>query len=144
MIYFSQRISSEKSGDSFKRQEESWRRAYAVAGSLRERFPQIDQVVVDMVFEDVKKAGTYSTQMRSFSASAKAFFAFPCPRTLCLDGGYDLDPLIVELLAAGDTSAMGIMECRGALGATRSEDARCLLRMHYRIQIHYKVPVRRN
>jgi hypothetical protein len=81
--------------------------------------------------------------MRSFSASAKAFFAFACPRTLCLHGGFDFDPLIVDLIAAGDTIATGTVECRGGLGRTPSEDTRCLLQLHYRIQISYRAPADR-
>ena len=68
-------------GDSFKRQQESWRHAYAQASSLRERFPSVEQLVVEMTFIDPKGMGRYSAQMRGFSPAAKAFFAIPCPRT---------------------------------------------------------------
>jgi hypothetical protein len=140
MMHFSHRTSNAKLGDSFKRQQETWRRAYAESCSLRERFPQVEQLVVDMTFTDVKEIGRYSAQMRSFSASAKAFFAIACPRTLCLDGGFDLNSIILDLLGTGDTASMGTLECRGWVDPKRSEHARCLLRMHYRIQVLYDTP----
>jgi hypothetical protein len=143
MIYFSQRISSEKSGDSFKRQEESWRRAYAVAGSLRERFPQIDQVVVDMVFEDVKKAARTHTDAQLLGFR-KGLFAFPCCPGRFVSMAATTSIPDRRAACGGRYQRHGDHGAPSALGATRSEDTRCLLRMHYRIQIHYKVPVRRN
>jgi hypothetical protein len=140
MMYLSHRNPNEKPGDSFKRQRETWRRAYAEACSLRERFPQVELVVVDMAFTDVKQMGRYSAQMRSFSASAKAFFAIAGPRTLCLDGGFDLDPIVLDLLGTGDTTTTGTLECRGWVDPTRPEHARCLLQMHYRLRVFYDAP----
>jgi len=127
-----------KLGDSFKRQQEAWRRAYAEALSLRERFPQVEQLVVNMTFTDVKAMGRYSEQMRSMGASAKAFFAIACPRTLCLDGGFDLDAIVLGLLAGGETASMGTLQCCGWVDPTRAEHSRCQLQMHYRIEISYE------
>jgi hypothetical protein len=140
MMHFSHQNPNAKLGDSFKRQHELWRRAYAEACSLRERFPQVEQLVVDMAFTDVKEMGRYSAQMRSFSASAKAFFAIACPRTLCLDGGFDLDSIVLDLLGTCGTTSMGTLECRGWVDPTRPEHARCRLQMHYRIQVRYDAP----
>lgn len=140
MIYLSHRHPNGKAGDSFKRQQETWRRAYAEAASLRERFPQVGQLVVNMSFADVRRIGSYSAQMRSFSGSAKAFFAIACPRTLCLDGGFDLDSVVLELLEAGKTTSTGTLECPGWVDPTRSERARCLLHVQYRVQVLYDAP----
>jgi len=138
MMRLSHQNPNAKLGDSFKRQQEAWRRAYAEAHSLRERFPQVEQIIVDMAFTDVKGMGRYSAQMRSLSASAKAFFAIACPRTLCLDGGFDLDSIVLDLLGSGDSASLGTLQCRGWLDPTRPEHARCLLQMHYRIQVRYE------
>ena len=126
-----------KQKDPFRRQHETWRRAYAEACSLRERFPSVEQFVVEVAFADSKELGTYSPQMRSLSASAKAFFAIACPRTLCLDGGFDLDSIIRAMLGNGETVSFGTLECQGWLDPARPEKARCLLQMHYRLQARY-------
>jgi hypothetical protein len=131
---------SKSSGDSFRRQQDAWRRAYAEALSLRERFPAVEEIVFEMAFTDLKSMGTYSPQMRSLSASAKAFFAIPCPRTLCLDGGFDLDSIIASMLGSGGTKAGGTLECQGWLDPARPEHARCLLQMHYRLHVRYDTP----
>src|SRR5215471_6024276 len=129
-----------KSADVFRRQDEAWRRAYAAATRLHERFPKLELVVIDLAFIDVRGMGRFSPQMRSFSGSAKAFFAIACPRTLCLDGGFDLDPVVLAMLSTEATTSNGTLECRGWMDPTRAENTRCLLRMHYRLDARYNTP----
>ncbi len=124
-------------GDSFKRQQESWRHAYAQAQLLRDRFPSIEQLVAEVTFMDSKRLGHYSAQMHRFSPAAKAFFAIPCPRTLCLEGGFDLDALIERLIAAGKTAGAGTLECGGRIGGARSQDTSCCLRLSYQVRAEY-------
>lgn len=140
MILLRNRNTKLKAGDSFRRQEESWRRAYAEANSLRERFPEIEQVIADMRFTDSKAMGVYSAQRRSFSASAKAFFSIPCPRALCLEGGFHLDTVVAQMIAGGLTTAEGTLECAGWIDASRTQHARCLLRLSYQIEVEYHAP----
>jgi hypothetical protein len=141
MILLWQRGGNAKPGDSFGQQHATWRRAYAEAARVRERFPQVEQLVFDMAFTDRREMGTYSPQMRAFSGSAKAFFAIACPRTLCLDGGFDLDSIVLTMLSAGATTSIGILECPGWVKPTHTEDARCILQMHYRLQARYGAPL---
>jgi hypothetical protein len=129
-----------KQDNLFGQQREEWRRAYAEALSVRERFPRVEQLVIDMAFTDLKGVGRYSAQMRSFSPSAKAFFAFACPRTLCLHGGFDLEPIIVKLLHDQRNASTGNLKCNGWVHPEHTEDARCLLQMRYRLQVLYEVP----
>ena len=50
-------------GDSFKRQQESWRLAYTRAPSLRDRFPGVEQLVAELTFIDTKGMGRYSARI---------------------------------------------------------------------------------
>jgi hypothetical protein len=140
MIMLVNRDGNGKQGGAFKQQHETWRRAYAEAYRVQERFPKVEQLVFDMAFTDLKKIGRYSPQMRSFSASAKAFFAIACPRTLCLDGGFNLDPILLTLLGTEATTSIGTLECHGWVMSTHTENERCLLQMHYRLQARYDAP----
>jgi hypothetical protein len=132
-----------KHDDVFRRQQESWRHAYAQALSLRERFPRIEQLIVDMTFTDTRGFGTYSPRMHSFSPSAKAFFAIACPRTLCVDGGFDLDALVVKLLRNSMKSATGTLECAGHMRPGHAGQGPCMLQMSYRFEIRYALAARR-
>src|SRR5262245_40894343 len=121
-------------GDSFKRQQESWRHAYAQAPSLRDRFPGIEQLVAELSFIDTKRMGHYSAQMRSYSPAAKAFFAIPCPRTLCLDGGFDFDAIVEDLITSRRSAVAGTLECAGWIVPSREERANCCLQLSYAIR----------
>ena len=123
---------------SFGQQREMQRRAYAEAPSVRERFPRLEQLTIDMTFRDVKLLGTYSPQMRYLGAAAKAFFAFGCPRTLCLQGGFDLDPIIQSLFDSDRAKSSGILQCQGWLQPSRSDNARCRLELHYILHLAYE------
>ena len=128
-------------GDSFRQQHETWRRAYAEATLLHDRFPDVEQVLLDLSFIDLSKIGTYSSQLRTISAAAKAFFAVACPRTLCLDGGFDLDAIVSAMLRAGAATSTGKLECGGWIDPTRPEYARCRLQMQFLVQVRYEAPV---
>jgi hypothetical protein len=123
--------------DSFKRQRDVRRKAYAETLKLRERFPEVEQVVLEVSFTDSRRMGTYSAQMHSFFPGAKAFFEIACPRTLCVDGGFDLDTLVEAMLSSMRGTTIGTLECHGWLDPMHSSSARCLLRMRYRLQAWY-------
>ena len=125
--------------DSFEQQRDTWRRAYAEAPSVRERFPQLERLTIDIRFCDVKRLGTYSPQMRGFGASAKAFFAFECPRTLCLQGGFDLDPIVQGLFTSNQAKSSGKLQCQGRLHSPHNDNAHCRLELHYAIHLVYEV-----
>jgi len=131
------RSESKKAENLFRQQRDAWRRAYEDAHSVRERFPTLEHLVLDLTFTDVTGFGTYSPQKRSLSASAKAFFAFACPRTLCLDGGFDLDPIILTMVDADRLTSTGVLQCHGYVDPSRAENARCLLQLQYRLQARY-------
>ena len=122
---------NKQAGDSFSQQSETWRRAYAEAPSLRDRFPHIERLVIELMFDDPMRLGIYSPQMRTIGAPAKAFFAFACPRTLCLGGGFDLDPIVQSLFECDRTESSGTLECRGQLHSSHSDNARCHMKLHY-------------
>ena len=123
---------------SFEEQRETQRRAYAEARSVWERFPRLERLTIDMTFKDTKLLETYSSQMRSFGAAAKAFFVFACPRTLCLQGGFDLDPIIQSLFDSDRAKSSGILQCQGWLQPSRSDNARCRLELHYILHLAYE------
>jgi hypothetical protein len=132
-------LTSHKSnrGDSFKRQQEGWRHAYAHAPSVRERYPDVAQLIVHLTFVDARAMGRYSAQMHSFSPSAKGFFAIPCPRTLCLGGGFDLHQVVEQMIAAKQDSACGSLVCAGSTDPAHPRAGACRLELTYEIRVEY-------
>jgi hypothetical protein len=132
---------AKESQDSYARQHDAWRRAYAQAELLRARFPEVAHLSVELTFEDPHSAGHYSSQMRGFGPAAQALLAFACPRTLCLGGGFDLDPEAVEMIAHEKSDASGTLVCGGHLRPKEGSHAPtspCGLRLHYRLVAAYE------
>ena len=127
----------------YRRQRDDWRQAYHEATSIRERFPKVEELVVRVTFTDTRSFGMYSALMHSFSPSAKAFLAVACPRTLCLDGGFDLDAIIVKLLRSARQVATGTLDCVGHVQRRPPEDGKCLLHMRYDVHVRYAPSARR-
>jgi hypothetical protein len=133
---------AKESQDSYARQHDAWRRAYAQAELLRARFPEVAHLSVELTFEDPHGAGHYSSQMRGFGPAAQALLAFACPRTLCLGGGFDLDPEVVAMIGREKQALSGSLVCDGHLRpkeGSQSPTSPCGLRMHYRLTAAYEV-----
>jgi hypothetical protein len=135
---------SVKHDGKYRLQADCWRSAYDRSTSIRDRFPAVEELVVRVTFTDTQRFGTYSSLMHSFSPSARAFFAIACPRTLCLDGGFDLDATIVILLRSRRQVATGTMECAGDAQPHLADGRNCQLHMHYDVHVKYARSARRN
>ena len=127
----------DKQASAYRQQRESRRRAYVDTPSLRHEFPRVEQLIVQLTFVDPKGFAKHSPQMHSYSPAARAFFAMPCPSSMCLHGGFDLGPAIAQMLAAGVDSVTGSATCSGWRGPARSDENRCLIEMRYRLSASY-------
>lgn len=130
----------EKRHTAYRQQQDSRRRAYLGARSLRDELPRIERLVLQMTFVDPRGAAQHSPQMHTFSPGAKAFFAVPCPCSLCLDGGFDLRPAVARMLAEGAEDSTGRMTCPGWQSPGRGEKDRCRIEMRYRLSACYRPP----
>lgn len=128
----------EKQHTAYRQQQDIRRRAYLDTRILREDFPRVAQLVLHMTFIDPRGVGRHSAQTHSFSPAAKAYFAVACPWSLCLDGGFDLGPVIAEMLSTGCEEAVGTLQCHGWQSSGRGDNDRCLLELRYRLSACYK------
>ena len=128
---------SEKRPTAYRQQQDSRRRAYLEARSLREESPRIERLELQVTFADPRGTGQYSPQMHTFAPAAKAFFVVPCPCSLCLDGGFDLGPAVARALSAGAVQSTGHEVCKGWQGPQRAEKDRCGIEMRYRLSACY-------
>ncbi|HZP85740.1 MAG TPA: hypothetical protein VFB54_02905 [Burkholderiales bacterium] len=105
---------------------------------LKDRYPQIEQLIVEMQFIDPLALGTYSPTLHSFGPPAKAFLGVPCPRTLCLEGGFEIEPIVLRLLRSGGTCASGTIVCCGTIKQLEIGPTQCQLQMNYRVEVRYE------
>ncbi|MGA2398132.1 MAG: hypothetical protein ABSG30_08760 [Steroidobacteraceae bacterium] len=104
---------------------------------LREVFPNVDQLRIELVFNDAS-AFIPSPQFHTLYPAASAFFRFACPCADC-DGDFDLTGAVAALLenATGrrriDASSSGRMECQGVRLRDMAGQKGCPMQLSYRL-----------
>ena len=88
------------------------------AAPLRHLFPEIEQLRIELIFnESDARSTTPSPQLHTLFAAAAAFFRFPCPCADC-DGDFDLTEAVSRLMSntatrGRATSLSGHSSCQG-------------------------------
>ncbi len=104
------------------------------AGSLRQAFPQIEQLRIELSFSDAR-GRAHSPQVHTLYPAARAFFRFACTCTDC-DGDYDLDSAVTALLKStskGTRSARGTLVCDGRRRDLPRDGPTCSIRIDYQL-----------
>lgn len=116
-----------------KRQErrERLRSSRNTALALREAFPTVQQLRLDLVFRS-PGASTPAMQSHTLHAAARAFFKFPCPYADC-DGQFDLSTGVQAALADPTHRATGELECSGKRAVGVGESELCGLHLSYTV-----------
>ena len=127
--------------DAYKQERDTRRRAYLSAPSLREKFPRVEQVALELTFSDPSGVGKHSPQTHMLGPAARAYFEVACPCSECLAGGFDLSTVISEMLARGRTKVSGKLSCHGWQDRGRACEHRCLLELRYRATASYEPSV---
>jgi len=130
--------------DAYKVERDTRRRAYMSAPSLREQFPQVEQVALELTFTDPTGVGKHSPQVHTFGPAARAYFEVPCPCSACLSGGFDLSAVMSDMLARRAGTVSGKSSCQGWQDRGRVGEHRCPLQLSYRATASYEAdgPVR--
>ncbi len=105
---------------------------------LREVFPNVDQLRIELVFSDAS-AFIPSPQLHTLFPAASAFFRFACPCADC-DGDFDLTDAVASLLlesSAGrrriDASSSGRMDCQGVRLRDMAGQKVCPMQLSFRL-----------
>jgi hypothetical protein len=105
---------------------------------LREVFPNVDQLRIELVFNDAS-AFVPSPQLHTLYPAASAFFRFACPCADC-DGDFDLTDAVASLLlesSAGrrriDASSSGRMDCQGVRLRDMAGQKVCPMQLNFRL-----------
>ena len=116
-----------------KRQErrERLRNSRATALALREVFPAVQQLRLDLLFKSPGPS-TPAMQSHTLHAAARAFFEFPCPYADC-DGQFDLSTAVQTALADPKHKTTGELECVGKRAVGVGESALCRLHLTYTV-----------
>jgi hypothetical protein len=116
-----------------ERQErrERLRRDRATALALREVFPAVQQLRLELLFRGDGPT-TPASQSHTLHGAARAFFEFPCPYADC-DGQFDLGNAVKAALADPSQRATGELECTGSRPVRVGVSEPCRLRLNYTV-----------
>lgn len=116
-----------------KRQErrDRLRSRRATALALREAFPAVQQLRLDLLFRS-PGPGSPAMQSHTLHAAARAFFEFPCPYADC-DGQFDLSTAVRAALANPKHRETGELECLGKRAVGVGESELCGLHLTYTV-----------
>ncbi len=104
---------------------------------LYDLYPDIERLTLFVAFEQADAEAEPNYQQIIFTESCAAAFRLECSRDECVDGGFDYEPFIDELIRSGEQQAQGKIACQGSLGGGE-EGSCCALQSEYRIIIQRK------
>lgn len=104
---------------------------------LSDLYPDIERLTLFVAFEEVDAEAEPNYQQIIFTGNSAPAFRLECLREECVDGGFDYEPFIDELIRSGEHLAHGKIACQGSLGSGSGGPC-CALQSEYRILIQRK------
>jgi hypothetical protein len=108
---------------------------FAAAGPMRDRFPQLGELHVDLAFAS-RIDPSPSAQSFTLYPAARAFFKYRCPCTDC-DGMTDLGAAVKELAASAIQTpgrSSGQLVCPGTRLANSAFSQSCSMLVKYQLR----------
>lgn len=98
--------------------------------TLSELYPDVRRITLFVAFEEADAESEPNYQQIIFTADTEAIFRLDCSRDACVGGGFDLTPVVDEMVKNSESRVHGKLACEGTLG---SGGHRCSLKAEYRI-----------
>lgn len=116
---------------SYKEQLEMEKTAMIAAGLVSERYAGVSSIEFRMTYFHRGLDPVLMKRTLSFSPANYACFHMKCMQEGCMDGGYDLAPVVAGLAQSGKKSARGKLFCHG------TNDAMGHASIAYEVNIRY-------
>jgi hypothetical protein len=101
---------------------------------LSECFPEVSDIVIQMTYYAGKEVNPASmVRTVNFWPSRHAYFNMDCMIKECVNGGFDLTPVITRMIKNHEKLGKGELTCKGKIGNRASQHAR----ISYDITINY-------
>jgi hypothetical protein len=116
--------------------KEQWRRDRAAAKTMREAFPELAQMRIELTFVEAV-ARVPAAQSHVMHPPARAFFQFPCPYAAC-EGRFDLTNTANLIFSDAAAHKTGHLECTGQRPKGGSLKQPCGVQARYTIVAEYR------
>ena len=100
------------------------------AGLMSARYPDVSSVIVSMNYYRKNAGPSFMQRTVNFFPSSAAYFLMECMKHDCVDGGFNLEPVITTMMSSRLESENGELVCHGNNSSGHT-------RIDYRIAIHY-------
>jgi hypothetical protein len=102
-------------------------------GLISECFPEVSFIIIQMTYylKGVSEASMVRTV--NFWPSRHAYFNMDCMNKDCVNGGFDLTPVIRVMIKKHEKSGVGSLSCKGKISNQASQHSR----IDYKITIQY-------
>ncbi len=104
------------------------------AGLVSERFPGVSGIVIYMTYYREIFIQVLMLRTVNYYPTSYAFFDMECMTEGCVNGGFDLTPVITNMIKNRKKSGKGMIVCRGKNGKLAPKHAS----VSYEINIQYK------
>ncbi|MEW5744200.1 MAG: hypothetical protein AB1805_01990 [Nitrospirota bacterium] len=118
-------ISKQKNAERLERRQQK-----QDAGLLSSRYPGVASIVIFMNYYRRESGPSFMQRTVNFFPGSAAYFLLECMEDKCIDGGFNLEPVIYTMVKGHQESANGELACPG-------NDASGHRRIDYRIAIKY-------
>ena len=98
---------------SYKEKQELERAALVATGLVSERYSDLSNIEFRMIYYRIGLDAILMKRTLSFSPNDYAGFYFKCMEAECMDGGFDLTPIVAGLAKSHKKSVKGKLFCRG-------------------------------
>jgi hypothetical protein len=126
------KLASNSSATTREGRLEQLRRDRAASRVIREAFPEVRQLRIELKFEG-SHPHMPTSQLHELYPPARAFFAYPCPYAGC-DGHYDLSAAVRTAIEGEPHVVDGMVECGGSRPRDPTSRQSCLLQLHYQVR----------
>lgn len=83
------------------------------AGVISKRFPKVSRIVLHMQYYQKSSEKVYMVRTVNFTPSSYAYFNMDCLTKDCVNGGFELTPVIKDLIKKRKKSGKGKLVCNG-------------------------------
>ena len=121
------------SNQNYKEKMEIKKNAILASGRVSERLPDVSSIVFRMTYYQRTAGAILMTRTVNFVPTDYACFHLDCTREECTNGGFDLAPVVANLVKSRKKSGKGNLSCRGKSESLRFGHAS----IAYEVNIEY-------
>ena len=111
---------------------------WANAKTIREEFPDVEEIKIEVSYENTHPRITPKPEKMGFGPENKALFKLNCHNPDCSERETDIFSVIYRMIQERSESETGSKTCGGWQDRRRKNKYHCCVKMNYKIAIKYK------